>query len=98
MAPAKLLGIPKVTRPAPARIAAPAHKMAAPENLSEPAKIKICPNSPLCALGFLRNNSVGNRIIFHMENRYMHIYLLTPTVKKIMRLPPLLLRRKPNAH
>ena len=62
----KLLGIPKVTSPAPARKAPSEHKTAAPENRAEPAKIKTWPKSPLCALGLLFDNSVGNRIIFHM--------------------------------
>lgn len=76
----KLSGTPSVTNPAPERIAAPLHKTAAPENRGEPAKIKMCPKSPLWALGLLCNNSVGNRIIFHMGNRNMYIYLLAPAI------------------
>ena len=61
-----LFGIPNVTNPAPARIAASAHNTAAPENRAHPAKINICPKSPLLALGFLRNNRTGNRISLYV--------------------------------
>jgi len=43
----KLLGMPNVTKPAPVRMAAWLHNTAAPENLAEPAKIKIWPKLPL---------------------------------------------------
>ena len=70
-----LFGIPKVTNPAPLRIAAIEHKAAAPENRAEPARINICPKSPLCAFGFLCNNRVGNRIIFYVRNGYHYLGL-----------------------
>jgi len=69
----RLKGIPRVTKPAPERSAASAHKTPAPENLAEPAKINMCPKSPLWALSFLRNNCAGNRIIFYMRDGHMHI-------------------------
>ena len=76
----KLAGMPKVTKPLPERMAACAHKTAEPENRPEPAKIKICPKSPLWALGFLGNNRVGNRISFYMRNGDIHVYFFALAV------------------
>ena len=58
------------------------HKTAAPENAGEPAKIKICPKSPLFESAFRRNNRAGNRIGFYMRNRYLHVYFFAFAVQK----------------
>jgi hypothetical protein len=68
-------GMPKVTKPAPLRSAASAHKSAAPENSRLPPITKILPKSPLWALTLLCDNRAGNRIGLHVRNRYMHAHL-----------------------